>query len=368
MLKLQQFIKDHPQDFRELLIEKPYAIKIVEDEHFMLFKYSQINSDFTNELVRECRGIILDKVDWSVACHPFHKFGNYGESYVPEIDWKSASTQEKKDGSLIKAWWNKYENYWQISTNGTIDAKTAELQFTNGYGIASFYDLVIFTLNRMDQRHITHSMIKEFTYLFELCTPLNKVVVPHKDYKLYHLATKNNETGREIELILGLIPKPLRYPLTTLDECVASANELPFSEEGYVIVDKDLNRVKIKGLKYLQVHRLKGEGQFTQKRALDIVRMNEQSEVLVYYPEFIPVFEEITILFNIFIQKVEEDLVNCSLYLMKDRKTFASWVNKNCILPSSCFSFYDGKITTTSQAIKRVSTDNLLKYIKKDIN
>lgn len=148
MLKIQRFIKEYPNDFKELLAEKPYFIKTQEDEHFILLKYSQIHSDFSNELVRECRGIILDKKDWSIAKRGFNKFGNYGESYVPEIDWDSAVVQEKLDGSLIAMFWNKYDNKWQIGTNGTINARNASLQLSSD-GIENFYDLVLYTLGKM---------------------------------------------------------------------------------------------------------------------------------------------------------------------------------------------------------------------------
>ena len=234
MLKLQEFIKEN-NNFREILAEKPYAIKMQEDEHFMMFKYSQIDSNFNNDIVRECRGIILDKADWSISCHPFPKFGNYGEGYVPEIDWKTASVQEKLDGSLIKRWWNKYIKDFQWSTNGTIDASSADLQENVIMPeIKNFKDLILHTIKEMGEENLLG--MKDHTDLFELCTPLNKVVVPHKDYKLYHLSTKHNKTGVEV-LYNNEFPKPKRYPLHSLEECIKSANELPFNEEGYVVVD-----------------------------------------------------------------------------------------------------------------------------------
>jgi len=102
MLELQKFLKEHPNDYEELLAEKPYAIKVTEDEELglSLFKYNQIESDFNIPMVRECRGIILETGTWEIVCHPFHKFGNFGESYVPEIDWNSAEVQEKVDGCI----------------------------------------------------------------------------------------------------------------------------------------------------------------------------------------------------------------------------------------------------------------------------
>lgn len=366
MLKLQEFIKDNPDSFKELLAEKPYAIKMQEDEHFTLFKYNQIDSDFTNELVRECRGIILDKNDWSIACHPFHKFGNYGESYVPEIDWKSAQTQEKLDGSFCKCWYNKYADMWQWSTNGTIDAKTADLQESLlRPDILNFQELIWYTLDEMHKALnfplIYSNMDESFTYLFELCTPLNKVVVPHKDYSLYHLATKHVLTGAEDTDSIGL-PQPRTYPLTTLEKCINSANELPFNEEGYVVVDKDLNRIKIKSPAYLVIHHLKGEGVLVPRRVLDLICMNEHEEFLVYYDEYKDIFDEMEDKYENFLHQVQKEIVLAIPRLKDDRKTYAAWATKQ-IMPSILFSFYDGKIQNVEDGITDLPSEKLLRYL-----
>ena len=85
MLNLQTFIREN-ENWRELISEKPYCIKVTEKEDLVCLKYSQIDSDFNEPLVRECRGIILEKDTWKIVCYPFKKFFNYGEAYADEID------------------------------------------------------------------------------------------------------------------------------------------------------------------------------------------------------------------------------------------------------------------------------------------
>ena len=123
MLNLQKFIFAH-ENWRELLAAKPYCIKIVEEGNLVLFKYSQIDSDFFNPIVKECRGIILEKDTWRVVAYPFKKFFNFGEAYADEIDWESAVVETKEDGSLIKVYY--YDGEWRVGTNGTICAENAE--------------------------------------------------------------------------------------------------------------------------------------------------------------------------------------------------------------------------------------------------
>lgn len=59
MLKTLKFIHQHPINWRELLSQPPYSLTIKEDENLILLKYNQINSDFNEEVCRECRGLIL---------------------------------------------------------------------------------------------------------------------------------------------------------------------------------------------------------------------------------------------------------------------------------------------------------------------
>lgn len=135
-MELINFIKEN-KNWEEVLKSAPYNISINRDDGYIIFKYNQLTSDFNNLIVRECRGLILRESDYSIVCHPFDKFGNAGESYCPDIDWESASVQQKVDGSLMKVWFDKG---WHISTNGTIDAFKAEL---NSLKYKSFGELFI---------------------------------------------------------------------------------------------------------------------------------------------------------------------------------------------------------------------------------
>jgi hypothetical protein len=100
------FIREH-SDWEELLSAAPYHIKIKRTDGYVIFSYG-IEADFRIDVVRECRGIILDeKNGYKPVCVPFFKFGNYGEPYADEIDWDTARVQEKIDGSLIKVWHHK---------------------------------------------------------------------------------------------------------------------------------------------------------------------------------------------------------------------------------------------------------------------
>lgn len=64
----------------------------------VLLKYNQIESDFANEEVRDCRGLILEMGSWKVLSLGFFKFFNAAEGHAAKIDWSTAHVLEKLDG------------------------------------------------------------------------------------------------------------------------------------------------------------------------------------------------------------------------------------------------------------------------------
>ena len=293
-LLVQDFIEQHA-DWEKLLSEKPYCITVsrdrVCDKNLIMLKYSQIDSDFNLQLVRECRGLILDEDTLEIVSFPFTKFGNYGESYCPEIDWKTARTGEKVDGSLCKVvvWKDGSLVKSLISTNGTIDAFKAPVAEQIGCPYKSFGNIISECLAKSG---VSHADFEEgFTYMFELCSPWTRVVVPHKENKLYFLGKRNNKTFEETyftddPVMTKFFDTPKVYPLKSIDECLAATKDMPWNEEGYVVCDGKFNRVKVKSPAYCAIHHMKGNGKLSYERGIDIIRSNEISEVVTYFPEF----------------------------------------------------------------------------------
>ena len=308
-LEVQTFIEQHLGDWEKLLSEKPYCLTISRDvfngQNLVMFKYSQIDSDFNLKLVQECRGLILDEDTLEAVSVPFFKFGNYGESYCPEIDWSTARCGEKVDGSLIKIV-NVGDNLL-VSTNGTILASKAPVAEQIGCKYGFFGDIVAEQLDAVLDKSGWNDKLREeglgalweegYTYMFELCSPWTRVVVPHKENKLYFLGKRNNETFEETyftddPVFSKLFDTPKVYSLKSIDECLAATKEMPWDEEGYVVCDANFNRVKVKSPSYVAAHHLKGNGVMSYSRALELVRANEIEEICEYFEEFRPALEE----------------------------------------------------------------------------
>ena len=284
-LELREFILSH-DNWEELLTAEPYFLKVSRDDRYIMFKYNQVFSDFNIPLVREARGIIFRESDWECVCHPFDKFGNYGESYCPEIDWKTASVQEKVDGSLIKFW---YDNGWHISTNGTIDAFKANL---NNVKYENFGQLVLDAIRKVfaNEHDFFNILDPKCTYMFELVSPYNRVVIPYEEIKLYFLGMRERDTGEELnpeeldESLYFSIPK--RYTLHSLEDVQKAANALSWDEEGYVVCDANFSRVKIKSPSYVMAHYVRNNNTINIERLIQIVLDGEQEEFLIYASDY----------------------------------------------------------------------------------
>lgn len=281
---LQDFIMFH-WNWEEILSKEPYNLKITRDNGYVMFKYNQIASDFSLPLVREARGIVFHEFDWTCVCHAFDKFGNYGEGYVQDLDWEhGVSVQEKIDGSLMKLWWNDGE--WHLSTNGTIDARKAMC------GDISFYELFekalkTYGCNSFEDFTKYGPFNVLYTYMFELATCENRVVIPYEGYHIYYLGKRNGVTGKE-ELPtdnLG-VEHPKIYHLNSLKDVIAAANELPWDEEGYVCVDKHFNRCKIKSPSYVQAHYARTNNIITTKRLIEVILEGEEAEFSIYCADY----------------------------------------------------------------------------------
>lgn len=284
-LELRDFILSH-ENWEELLTTDPYNLKISRDGDYIMFKYNQISSDFTIPLVREARGIIFRESDWGCVCEKFTKFGNYGESYCPDIDWATASVQEKVDGSLIGMF---YDNGWHICTNGTIDAFKAEL---NDVKYQNFGQLVLTAIHyTFEDEHKFFAMLDpKCTYMFELVSPYNRVVIPYEETKLYFLGMRDMEDGGEWNPedsdMSYAFEMPKRYPLHSLEDVQKAANALPWDQEGYVVCDKNFNRVKIKSSAYILAHYARNNGVVNTERLVQIILDGEQEEFLAYASDY----------------------------------------------------------------------------------
>jgi hypothetical protein len=278
------FIKEN-SNWRELLAAAPYYLKIKEDDNYILFKYDQQASDFSNPIVCEARGLILRKSDFKVVRMAFKKFFNVGEPNAAAIDWSSSTASMKIDGSLMSIWFDNGE--WHCSTNNTINAKNASL---NNGGYKTFYDLFkeAFDKYNIDLNNLNTNMC----FTFELVSPFNKVVIQYDDIELYHILTVDLRNLNEIEVDIG-IPKPQFFNLNSKEDYLSLVDSFDDTKEGIVVKDKFNRRLKIKTPLYFELHHLINNGVITLEKIVELILKNDDEEFLSYFVEYQDEFSHI---------------------------------------------------------------------------
>lgn len=382
-LNLQCFIERHP-DWETLLGEPPYCVKISRETMFgrrlVMFKYSQFDSDFMNPLVRECRGIILDEDTFDVVSYAFDKFGNYGEPYCPEIDWKTARVGEKIDGSLCK--FVKFQDgNLLVSTNGSIDAFKAGLQDQIGCPYSTFGELVAEAVRVEAARRnmpasdgkfawLADMLEPGYTYMFELTSPYNKIVVPQTETRLNFLGCRNNETFEEIYFtdhpLAGVFRTPKVFPLGSLEECVSAAKELTLDHEGYVVCDAAFNRVKVKSPLYVSAHYMRSDdGSLSHRRAAELIKENQTDEFLTYFPEFKADFDKMRAALDAYAAGIDSAFNALTALGMPTRKEQAAWIMSNAKEISGClFKMLDGKVPNGHDWVYALTADKMADILK----
>lgn len=286
MLNIQRFLRDGGSI--DELTEK-YAITAKRHPKYpnlTLLKYDQIDSPFSEEIVRECRGIILDENNnWDIVSFPFTKFFNSSEGHAAKIDWNSARVLEKLDGSLMTL--ASYNGEWFVSSSGTPDAGGN----VSGFGF-TFKELFWQTF-----KGELPPVDCGVCFCFELMSPFNRVVVRHEAPRLALIGARNLTTLKELTVqeankFFPTIETVKEFPLTSLEACIDSLRDIsPLSQEGYVVVDANFNRVKIKSLAYVALHHMK-DGLSSNRALVEIVRNGEIDEVVANFSEYAPMLNK----------------------------------------------------------------------------
>ena len=357
------YIHNHPNTWQNNF--QNLGIKVNTENSLAIFNYGEFEADFTNPLIQEARGIIIDLNTLNVLCWPFRKFGNWNESYADQIDWNTARVQEKIDGSIVKLWWNPFDNTWTWSSNSVIHAKNASIPFPTE--TVRTYEDAIKIADNYDQI-MNAPLNRDFTYIFEITSPMNEVVIHHTTIHLWHIGTRHNTLGTEHNINIG-ISRPTEYPLHTFQECMTALEKLNttqgiVTQEGYVVVDDNWHRIKIKSPAYLAVHHLLGNGIVSKEKAFDIITHNLVNEIRPY-----PQTYAIIKWYEYQLAEFELTVANYMAYarglfneVNQDRKALATAIKHDAL---SDYGFRAiGNNYTAADLIAKATPKNILKFLK----
>lgn len=211
----------------------------------------QYEKGMWNETTLQCRGLILDK-DNNVIAKPFSKFFNYeeygeGSNLGTLPKYNSFEVFDKLDGSL-GILYRMPDGEFRIATRGSFESEQAKV------------GTEILKANYKNPELI---FADNYTYLFEIIYPENRIVVDYGGKKdLILLTAINIPSGEEFNIsdflrinIEGGVPIVKRYDgikdFTTIKKDLSEPNA-----EGFVIRFDTGLRIKLKFEEYVRLHRL----------------------------------------------------------------------------------------------------------------
>ena len=380
--KILRFINSNP-NWRTILSSSPYNLIIKDLGDCTLIKYNQLFSDFKEPMCREARGIIIQKKGrkYRLVRIAFTKFFCVGDPNAKRDLYKLAHrkqwfVEEKIDGSLITlAWW---DNKWHVSTSGNIDAYKAPLSFANG-DIQNFGKLFEYaSKGKIDYKQLN----KRFTYIFELVGLENKVVVPYEVEDIYYLGRRNNNTLLEVPYFkdncAGVedckrpkcrVVDISKNPKKIIKELQREVNSFTKDQEhfeGYVISDSSLKtRVKMKSSKYLELSSQKGDGVFSARKILLMIKDHKDDDVLSSFPEYKPQFDDIRNKLSNWMIELKNDIDEMKSLKFESRKDLAMWAKEKSF-SSILFAAYNTEnsdMDWIEKEVYKIKIDNLLMYI-----
>lgn len=303
----------------------------------VLFNYTQA-AQFSrrwNWFEQNARGLILDATTGDIIARPFRKFFNYGEQ-MPSEDAKIVEVTEKMDGSLGILYWKDGEG-WRIATRGSFTSDQARWA-------TDFF-------NRNWNFPPTYS---EYTLLFEIIYPANRVVVNYGDLEdLVLIGARRRFDGHEMSYqeLKGVAARyhfvlPKTYDFSDWTQILSAAEALSANEEGWVIRTSDNERYKVKGDAYKLAHRIMTGVTF--RRVLEAVMSGDFERMIEGVPdEFLVHVRKWRDIIEQTVASITDDCNRAfsDFGEVTDRKAYALWVQSMIVRDRQSYMFarLDGK-------------------------
>ena len=339
-----------------------HGIRGKTDGHHVILDYDQITVRWDEPFGYVCRGLVLDARTLDVVCFGLHKFFNAGEGHAAPIDWSTARVYEKLDGTMVNRWWSPRLERFVCSTRFQLPGDMETNTVQGGYSL-TWADLVRRAGLLGDHPDEPAQPIGE-TWTFEVTSPYNRVVTRQTETRRALLAIRENDTLREHRPeVHADEPQPRTFAFSSAEEVAAFAETLDGTEtEGFVVVDGEFNRQKVKGSSYVYLHRLK-DGAGSVKNLILLAKKGEADEVLAHFPEYRPQFDTIKSTIADLVATHEEAYARHAD--APTQKDFAIGVNALGLpAPHLLFNVRAGKAPTIADALFALDEPKFLRAVK----
>ena len=251
-LEVQKYLRSG-KNLNDLKNEYHIEFFINEDLNVVVLNYLP-NSDKSKAITKESRALILELDTWNVVAKSIDAFFEpenvHCKNTLLQFDWENAYALPKYDGCLFVIYF--WKNQWNIGTRFSVDSKCKVFSPNSGEMNIFWDELFKDTLSdyRMTWDDFTSKLNKRQTYVFELCTKLNRNTIIYAESLLKLIAIVDIDTLEEIDVFDAKLKVfwPEKILVKSLDEAkqIIEINNNPLEVEGFVIIDSNFNRIKLR--------------------------------------------------------------------------------------------------------------------------
>lgn len=278
-------------------LEAAHGVKSRIAGHKVSLNYSQIEATDSDPLSQQCRGLILRRADKGLIdpdlplgdsvtiCRPFDRFFNLGQGAAAAVDFNHSDTRffEKLDGTMCILYFDDVEGRWHVATRSVPEADL----FIDGFESFTFrtlFERAILDMTGWDFGAWVEGFDTSLSLMFELTTPVNRIVVPYEKFGVTLLGARVSATGREldpVELAPSLsVPHAPIYRLGSVAEMVDFVSRRdPQGYEGIVVCDPLYRRVKVKSAGYLALNKVRDSVAASPRALLELVLLEKLDDV-----------------------------------------------------------------------------------------
>ncbi len=305
MLHVQEYLKAN--SLNALKVDHGINYRVDEKSYKFSLNYDQIEAQDSDPIAKECRGLILRKEDGSelsewdrgyplgntiVLARPFDRFFNYGQEAADDINLEHPATAfyEKIDGTLCIVYYDDIKQEWCVATRGVPEANLPIDGFHEHTFRSLFEKACQETTGKDFQTWTLQNLKRHMTYMFELTSPVNRIVVAYENYRITLLGARETDTGKEIDPTFINVRTPIvqRYRFGNLNEMIDFVNNCdPTQFEGIVVCDNKFRRIKVKNASYLALNKVRDSALKSPRALMELILLGKLDDALPLLPEHI---------------------------------------------------------------------------------
>jgi RNA ligase len=187
-----------------------------------------------DEVTLMCRGLVTDN-NGDIVASPFQKFFNIEEGKFEPTE--KFEVYEKMDGSLGIVFW--YRGQWVVATRGSFTSDQAN------------------KAKEILRRYNTDIMFRHLTFCFEIIYPENRIVLDYGDDEKLVLLGTFDKNGKEMDVDMW---SQWGFDVVKKYDGINDYKQLKEmvknDQEGFVVKFSNGDRVKVKGIEYLRLHKI----------------------------------------------------------------------------------------------------------------